>query len=67
MFIIEAAALNFYTDAKELAQFVDKVIAIYSAQSLVKEQDKESMTFLNKLGEKFMGVVLNKVNIQDIS
>ena len=65
--LIETSALNDRTDTKELVQFVDAVIAVYSAESVIKEIDKESLKFLRQLNDKFLGVVLNKVKLEYIS
>lgn len=58
---IEAAAMNDYSDARELSQFVDKVVLISSAESKLNNEDKESFTFLRSLGSRFFGSVLNKL------
>jgi Mrp family chromosome partitioning ATPase len=65
--LIEASALNYFTDTKELIQFVDGVITVFSAESVVKEIDKTSMAFLHELGDKFMGAILNKVKLENIN
>ena len=59
--LLEGAPLNDYTDSKELAQYVDGVIAIFSANTSIKQIDKESIAFLHELGDKFTGAVLNGV------
>lgn len=58
---MEGAPLNGYTDSKELAEYADRVIAIFSAESEIKNGDKASLNFLRNLKEKFLGGVLNKV------
>ncbi len=64
---LEGAPLNNFSDSKELVQFVDSVIAIFSAQSVLNETDMESIEFLKSLHGKMMGVVLNKVNLENIN
>lgn len=64
---MEAAPLNGYTDMKELVQYADGVIAIFSASAEIKQTDKESIKYLQSLGDKFMGAILNKVEKSDIS
>ncbi|ASZ13149.1 hypothetical protein KTO58_08585 [Chitinophaga pendula] len=59
--LMEGAPLNDYTDSKELAQYAEGVIAIFSSRATVKQNDKESIQFLQSLGPKFMGAVLNAV------
>jgi polysaccharide biosynthesis transport protein len=65
--ILEGAPLNGYTDSKELVQYVEGVIAIFSAQSEIKQVDKESIKFLKDLKGKFLGGVLNKVEVPNIN
>ncbi len=59
---LEGAPLNDFSDSRELVQFVDGVIAIFSAQSVLNETDMESIEFLKSLSGKMLGVVLNKVD-----
>lgn len=63
----EAASMNNYSDTKELTQYVDKVIAVFGAENDIKNTDKESIEFLNSLGDKFMGAVLNKMDLRNLS
>jgi len=63
--ILEGGALNDYADTKELVQYVDKVITIFSAQSTVSQQDRESIQYIKSLGNKFGGCVLNKIDPKD--
>lgn len=65
--LLEGAALNAYSDSFELCQYVDKVIAVFSAQSEISDSDKDSLDMMNNLKEKFIGTVLNKVAVTDIS
>ena len=64
---LEGAAMNDYSDSKELIDFVDKVIVVFSADSEIKQADKVDLAFLKGLGNKFMGAVLNKVDLKDLS
>lgn len=63
---MEGAPLNGYTDSRELVQYADGVIAIFSAHSEIKQGDKESLAFLRSLNDKFLGGVLNMVEMQDV-
>lgn len=58
---IEGAALNNHADSKELAKYVDGIIAVFSARSTLKQTDKDSIQYLKSTGPKFMGAVLNCV------
>lgn len=64
---MEGAPLNGFTDTKELVQYADGVLAIFSATIEVKQSDKDSIKFLHDLKGKFMGAILNKVQEQDIN
>lgn len=63
--ILEGGALNDYADTKELVQYVDKVITIFSAQSSISQQDRESIQYIKALGNKFGGCVLNRIDPKD--
>ncbi len=64
---IEGPCLNTYPDSKELAKYVDGVVLVSSLQDPIKHIDKESLNFLKGLGPEFLGAILNKVDIRDIS
>ncbi len=63
--LLEGAALNEYSDAKELATYADKVIAVFSATSTIRQLDRESIHYFKTLGKKFGGAVLNRVDTKD--
>jgi polysaccharide biosynthesis transport protein len=65
--IMEGAALNNYSDTKELVDYSDKVLAIFSAESVIKQLDRESIDYLKELNGKFMGAVLNKINTKELA
>jgi len=60
--LLEAAALNTYSDAQELEPFVDKVIAVFNANSSLSNADNETVEYLRNLGGKFLGSVLTEVD-----
>ncbi|MDZ4844071.1 MAG: hypothetical protein SH857_00830 [Chitinophagales bacterium] len=64
---MEGAALNEYSDSKELISIVEKVISVFSTNSVIKDQDKSSIAYLRGLGDKFMGAILNKVDINNLN
>ena len=64
--LMEGAALNDFSDTKELVQYADKVFAVFSADSTVKQLDRESITYFRSLGKKFGGSVLNRINTKDL-
>ncbi len=63
---LEGSALNNYSDTKELVEYVDKVIPVFSASSVVKQQDRESISYLKSLNGKLMGAVLNGVEMKEL-
>ncbi len=64
---LEAPSLNKYSDARELVEFVDKIIAVFSAKTEIKVADKASLGYLRSLNEKFMGAILNKVDVKNMN
>ncbi len=65
--IMEGPSLNNYSDTKELIDFVDKVIVVFSADSNLKQLDRESIDYLRNLNGKLMGAVLNKIKTKDLA
>ncbi len=63
----EAPAMNKYSDAKELSEYADRVVAVFSAESDLRAEDKESLSFIQSLGNKFMGAVLNKLDLKNLA
>ena len=64
--LLEGAALNQYTDAKELSKHVEGVIAVFAADATIKQPDHESIDFLKGLGDRFLGAILNRVDPENI-
>jgi succinoglycan biosynthesis transport protein ExoP len=64
--LLEGAALNDFSDTKELVRYADKVVAVFSAESAIKQLDRETIYYLKSLGKKFGGSVLNRVATQDL-
>jgi polysaccharide biosynthesis transport protein len=62
---MESAALNQYSDARELAPFADKIIAVFNATSVIRAADKESLEYLRGLGDQFAGSVLTEVDARN--
>jgi polysaccharide biosynthesis transport protein len=59
--LFEGPALNEYSDTKELVQFSDGIITVFSAKNSLIQKDRESLNFLKSLNGKFIGAVLNFV------
>jgi succinoglycan biosynthesis transport protein ExoP len=64
--LIEGAALNSHADSKELTDFVEGVIVVFSAKNSLGETDRESIDFLKNHRNKFIGAVLNNVDEQNL-
>jgi Mrp family chromosome partitioning ATPase/uncharacterized protein involved in exopolysaccharide biosynthesis len=64
---LEGPPLNDFSDSRELAQYVDGVIGIFSADQIIKQIDKESLAFFHELNGKFSGAVLNKVDLEMVN
>jgi len=64
--LLEGASLNDYSDTKELVNYVDKVIPVFSADNSLSQMDKESIRYLKSLNGKLSGSVLNKINLNDL-
>jgi polysaccharide biosynthesis transport protein len=64
---LEGPPLNDFSDSKELVRYVDGVIAVFSAQHIIKQIDRQSLAFFNELNGKFCGAVLNMVDLEDVN
>jgi polysaccharide biosynthesis transport protein len=64
---LEGPPLNDFSDSKELAQYVDGVIAVFSAQEVIKQIDKQSISFFKELNGKFTGSILNMVDLKNVN
>jgi len=63
---LEAACLSHYSDARELASVVDKVIPIFDATTQFTKDDKHQVNYLSGLNGKILGSVLNKMDIKNL-
>jgi len=64
--LMEGASLNYHADTKELLKYADAVVAIFSAKSVIRQTDKDSIQFLKNQKEKLIGAVLNEVEEDNI-
>jgi len=64
--LIEGAALNTHADSKELTDFVEGIVVVFSAKSTLQETDRESITFLKGNRNKLIGAVLNNFDEQNL-
>lgn len=63
---IEGAALNNHADSKELSNYVQGIVSVFSSKSVIRQTDKESIHFLKKTGDKYIGAVLNGVEVKNL-
>lgn len=64
---LEGPPLNDFSDAKELSQYVEGVVGIFSATNEIKQVDKEAINYFKNLGEKYIGSILNKVDLMNMN
>lgn len=64
--LMEGAALNHHADSKELSEYADGIVLVFSAQNSLGEQDRESLDFIREHKDKFIGAVLNNVDEQNL-
>jgi Mrp family chromosome partitioning ATPase/uncharacterized protein involved in exopolysaccharide biosynthesis len=64
---LEGPPLNDFSDSKELAQYVDGVIAVFAANHIIKQIDKQSIGFFKELNGKFIGSILNMVDLKNVN
>ena len=65
--LLEGPPLNDFSDARELSQYVEGVIAVFSSHHVIKQIDKQSMSFFHELNGKFCGAILNMVDLEDVN
>jgi polysaccharide biosynthesis transport protein len=65
--LMEGPAFNDYSDARELVDYCEKALVVFSAESTISSIDKEGIDFLRKLNGKLMGAVLNKVEPEQLA
>lgn len=64
--LLEGPSLNKYSDSKELANITDRMIGVFSASAVLDDADKNSIKFFKQTGEKYLGSILNKVNMENL-
>jgi succinoglycan biosynthesis transport protein ExoP len=65
--LIEGAALNDFADSRELAVYAEEVFTVFSAGSPVAHEDNKSIQFIESLGDKNKGAILNNVQLEYIN
>lgn len=64
---MEGAPINHFTDAKELSPFAEGIIMVIASDAKIEQVDKTSIKFFKDAGNKFLGVLLNRANPNDIN
>jgi len=64
---LEGPPLNDFSDSRELVDYVEGVVAVFSATDIIKQIDKESAKFFNELNGKFCGSVLNMIDLENVN
>lgn len=62
---MEGSSLNDFSDTKELMTFADSMVAVFSANSTLRQTDRESVAYLRSLGDRFIGAILNQVDAKE--
>jgi succinoglycan biosynthesis transport protein ExoP len=65
--LLEGPSLNDYSDTRELIEYVDKVIAVFDADTTLTELDHDSIKYLKSIKEKLLGSVLNRVKLKELT
>jgi polysaccharide biosynthesis transport protein len=64
--LVEGADINHHADSKELSNFVDGILVVYSAKSKLTQLDKDSIQFLKSQSKKIVGATLNQVELENL-
>ncbi len=64
--LFEGMALNTNSGSRELSSYVDGVVTVFSAKSVLGQLDYDSIEFIESLGEKNLGAILNDVELDDM-
>ncbi|RYF37948.1 MAG: hypothetical protein EON97_00275 [Chitinophagaceae bacterium] len=65
--LMEGGALNLYADSKELMDYAEGVFLVFSADTGTTQSDAESLKFIQEKKDKFQGVILNKVLMENVN
>ncbi len=63
---LEGPSVNLYSHSKELTEYSQGVIAVFSSKNAIKQIDKNSIDFYNSLGSQFTGAILNLIDQEQI-
>ncbi len=63
---MEGPALNEFADTKELLGYADRLLIVAAADQQISSSDENSIGYLQRASDKFLGAVLNKCNPENI-
>ena len=63
---MEAAAMNQYSDARELLPYIEKLAVVFSAESPIGNNDKDTLEYLRNMNGKMFGGIHNNVDLKNI-
>ena len=63
---MEAACLSKFSDARELVDYVDKVVPVFDASTSLSKDDEYNIQYLHDLNGKVLGSILNKANLKNL-
>ncbi|MEL6588910.1 MAG: AAA family ATPase [Bacteroidota bacterium] len=66
LILMEGPPLNTYSDTRELVNYADKVLPIFSATANINQRDLHSIEYLKSLDDQLLGAILNKVEINNL-
>lgn len=66
LILMEGPPLNSYSDTRELVNYADKVLPIFSATANINQRDLHSIEYLKSLDDQLLGAVLNKVDLNNL-
>ncbi|MBK8142075.1 MAG: hypothetical protein IPK57_14620 [Chitinophagaceae bacterium] len=64
---LEGPPSNDFSDTKEHSQYVDGVIGVFSAIDIIKQIDKDSIAFFKSINGKYIGSILNMVDLKNVN
>ncbi|MEO1260081.1 MAG: hypothetical protein AAFZ15_14905 [Bacteroidota bacterium] len=63
---MESAAMNKFSDARELLPYTDKLAVVFSAESPMGNADNDTLDYLQGMNGKMFGGILNNVDMKNI-
>ncbi|MEM9936362.1 MAG: hypothetical protein AAF824_22240 [Bacteroidota bacterium] len=64
---MEGPSMNTYSDTKELSEYADRILPVFSAKTSIRQQDRNAINYMRKQDGKLMGAILNNVALKDLT